>query len=100
MRNGCYRGAMGRWMPPPTLDCEAGHDPSSQCPACHARLDGRSTPPGSVVICAQCCTPLLWETRFSRLTADQLRALPAIERERLCAVVALQRARLCTMRLN
>ena len=88
------------WMPPPALDCDAGHDASSCCPACHARLDGRATPPGSVVICARCCTPLLWDTSFSRLTAEQLAALPAIDRERLCAIMAMQRARLGAMFLN
>jgi hypothetical protein len=43
---------------------------------------------------------LLWETGFSRLTADQLRALPAVDRERLCVVVAMQRARLGALRPN
>lgn len=80
--------------PPPRLDRDAGRDASSHCPACQATIDGRATPPGSVVVCARCCTPLLWDTQFSMLTADQLRALPAVERERLCVVVAMQRARL------
>ena len=88
------------WMPPPRLDRDARQDGSSHCPACNATLDGGATPPGSVVICARCCTPLLWETGFSRLTADQLRALPAVDRERLCVVVAMQRARLGALRPN
>jgi len=91
---------MGMWMPPTRLDRHAGHDASSQCPACDATLDGHATPPGSVVICARCCTPLLWETTFSRLTAEQLRALPPVDRERLRAVVAMQRARLGALQLN
>jgi hypothetical protein len=57
-------------------------------------LDGHATPAGSVVICAHCCSPLLWETAFSLLTPEQLEALPRDDRERLQAAIDLQRARL------
>jgi len=64
------------------------------CPACGAALDGWATPLGSIVICAHCCTPLLWDGAFSRLSAEQIDRLPAGDQARLHSIVAAQRARI------
>lgn len=62
--------------------------PSSRCPACGSDLDGRATPPNSVVLCAHCGTPLYWDVTFSVLTAEQLEALPEADRQRLCTLLS------------
>lgn len=66
---------------------------TAPCPGCGAELDGSSTPLDSIVICARCCTALLWDGTFSCLTEEQVEQLPVADRRRLRSLVAAQRAR-------
>jgi hypothetical protein len=70
------------------------------CPACSAELDGAATPLGSIVICARCCTALLWDGTFSRLSARQIEQLPERDRMLLRSIVAAQRARVAARTLH
>ena len=46
-----------------------------RCPACGVDLKAGTTPLHSIVICAHCCTALLWDGAFSIATAEQLESL-------------------------
>lgn len=70
------------------------------CPACRAELDGAGTPFRSIVICAQCCTALLWDGKFSRLSVEDIERLPERDRTRLRSIVAAQRARIAARTLH
>jgi hypothetical protein len=63
------------------------------CPGCGVELDGGATPVDSIVICAHCCTALIWDGTFCRLTAEQIEQLPEAARIRLHSIVEAQRAR-------
>jgi hypothetical protein len=63
------------------------------CPACGVELDGGATPLDSIVICAHCCTALIWDGSFCRLTAQQIEQLSEADRARLHSIVEAQRAR-------
>ena len=82
---------------PPQVERVSDVEP---CPACTVELDGRATPLGSIVICARCCTALLWDGTFSRLSAEQIDQLPERDRMRLHSVVAAQRARMAARGLH
>lgn len=82
---------------PPQVERVRSPEP---CPACSAELDGGATPLGSIVICAHCCTALLWDGTFSCLTAEQIRQLPERDRMRLHSIVAAQRARIAARTLH
>lgn len=65
----------------------------ARCPACGVDLKAGTTPLDSIVICARCCTALLWDGTFSIATTEQLEGLSERDRRRLDTLVAAQRAR-------
>lgn len=73
---------------------------SQPCPACRAQLDGGATPLDSIVICAHCCAALLWDGKFSALSAEEIERLPVRDRMRLHSIVAAQRARIAARTLH
>jgi hypothetical protein len=70
--------------------CSAARD---VCPACNADLHAGSTPLHSIVLCARCCVPLLWDGRYTLVTTEQIDRLSERDRVRLYSLAALQRAR-------
>jgi hypothetical protein len=45
------------------------------------------------VLCARCCAALLWDGRYTLVTAEQIDRLSERDRLRLYSLAALQRAR-------
>jgi hypothetical protein len=76
------------------LPVPAGEATRCACPACGVALSAGATPPQSIVICATCCTTLLWNGAFSVATRAQIEALSPRDQARLFALAEAQRARL------